>query len=85
MSIVTAGADGLYYHHDGQAAHLSVAKVDAVDTTGAGDATLAGILAALNAKQFNIEAGQLSGALANGARMGTQTVLFQGAGPWSIE
>ena len=85
VSIVTAGADGLYCHHNERAVHLQVAKVDAVDTTGAGDATLAGILVALNPRVRNIEPAQLSDALVNGARMGTQTVLFQGAGPWSIE
>ena len=85
VSIVTAGGDGVYYHHEDRGAHLPVEKVDAVDTTGAGDATLAGILMALDPKVSRFDQDELAKALASGARMGTQTVLFQGAGPWSIE
>ena len=84
IGVVTAGADGVYVCTDGYAHHLSVDKVTAIDTTGAGDATLAGMLANLSTAHID-DHQHLKTALAAGARMGTETVLFQGAGPWLIK
>ena len=42
--LITVGAEGTYAVIDGELQHIKVEKVEAVDTTGAGDAFMAGIL-----------------------------------------
>lgn len=42
--LITVGAEGTYAVIDGEVIHVEVDKVDPVDTTGAGDAFMAGIL-----------------------------------------
>lgn len=42
--LVTVGADGAYAVLNGEVLHVPVEKVEAVDTTGAGDAFMAGVL-----------------------------------------
>ena len=83
ISIVTAGGDGLYYSSGEAFQHLTVQKVHAIDTTGAGDATLSGLLAHLNPSCWRDE-NHLRAALEHGMQMGAATVQFQGAGPWRI-
>ena len=84
LAIVTAGAEGIFAQCGTESSRLTVEKVDALDTTGAGDATLAGLLGALDPRQNCFDPIHLKHALRAGAQMGTKTVLFQGAGPWII-
>lgn len=42
--LITVGAEGTYAVFDGEVIHVEVDKVDPVDTTGAGDAFMAGVL-----------------------------------------
>ncbi len=42
--LVTLGADGTYAVLNGEMTHVPTIKVEAVDTTGAGDAFMAGVL-----------------------------------------
>lgn len=42
--LITVGEDGAYFLLDGEVTHVPVSKVVPVDTTGAGDAFMAGIL-----------------------------------------
>jgi ribokinase len=45
---VTLGADGVEVHHDGDTTHIPAFAVDAIDTTGAGDAFAAALAVALH-------------------------------------
>ena len=42
--VLTAGAEGAYGYHQGQAMHVPASRVDVIDTTGAGD-TFCGVFA----------------------------------------
>ena len=44
LTLVTFGADGSYLSIGGEVRHVPTLQVDAVDTTGAGDAFVSGIL-----------------------------------------
>ena len=82
--IVTMGADGLYFcaKDDENLTHVAAEVVDALDTTGAGDATLAGFLDYLaKAPTLDMEK-KVIPALETGVRWGSKTVKFRGAGPW---
>ncbi|MDT8859853.1 aminoimidazole riboside kinase [Alkalihalobacillus sp. MEB130] len=46
--LVTYGSKGSYVHTNGQTIHVPAMKVDTVDTTGAGDAFVSGVLYHLN-------------------------------------
>ena len=48
--LVTVGAKGTYAVIDGEVVHIPAEKVTAVDTTGAGDAFMAGILSKIQAE-----------------------------------
>ncbi len=50
LAVVTLGADGCYYEATISSGHVSGVPVQAVDTLGAGDAFVAGLLAALSAQ-----------------------------------
>ncbi len=66
VAILTDGANGLYFADAGQAEHRApVRSVEVVDSTGAGDAFRAGVLAALQLGETldaAIEIGQITGA-----------------------
>ncbi|WP_332633902.1 aminoimidazole riboside kinase [Halalkalibacter flavus] len=52
--VVTFGADGSYLHVNGETIHVPAMKVETVDTTGAGDAFVSGVLFNLNEEHTNV-------------------------------
>jgi fructokinase len=52
--LVTFGGEGSYIHLNGQTIHVPAMKVETVDTTGAGDAFVSGILYNLNETEGSI-------------------------------
>lgn len=84
IGIVTDGANGIYYQYGGNSQHVQSPLANAVDTTGAGDAALAGILHALVKAQRPPSESALQTAIECGAELGANTVKFQGAGPWQL-
>lgn len=83
LLFITHGADGVTVWRDGQAQHYAAQKVEVVDTTGAGDAFVAGLLTGLMAQadparpdcyQAALELAQRCGALATTAK-GAMTAL----------
>lgn len=84
VGIITDGANGLYVRISNETEHLSVAPCNAVDTTGAGDATLAGFLNALDPKVRTASPQEIKIALKQGIELARVTVQHQGAGPWQL-
>jgi fructokinase len=82
LVLVTQGKEGVIAWHDGTAKHYPATPVECVDTTGAGDAFVAGLLYGLAAGQDLtpvIALAQRCGALATTAK-GAMTAL-----PWQHE
>ncbi|MBF9769927.1 aminoimidazole riboside kinase [Enterobacter asburiae] len=82
LVLVTQGKEGVIAWHDGAAKHYPATPVECVDTTGAGDAFVAGLLYGLAAGQDLtpvIALAQRCGALATTAK-GAMTAL-----PWQHE
>ncbi|MCK2175214.1 aminoimidazole riboside kinase [Enterobacter asburiae] len=82
LVLVTQGKEGVIAWHDGTAKHYPATPVECVDTTGAGDAFVAGMLYGLAAGQDLtpvIALAQRCGALATTAK-GAMTAL-----PWQHE
>ncbi len=73
--VVTLGADGAIFAEGGQVAHTPGQKVDVVDTTGAGDAFVGALAAALSSGQ------SLAEAVSSGILSGTRAVQHFGAQP----
>ena len=71
--VVTAGADGAAYSHADHAGRVAASTVSVVDTTGAGDALLAGLVLAL------ASGSALPDAVARAVRAGTTAVQSEGA------
>jgi ribokinase len=71
--VVTAGADGAAYSSADHAGTVAAPTVPVVDTTGAGDASLAGLVLALAAGSA------LPDAVAQAVRAGTTAVQHEGA------
>lgn len=71
--VVTAGADGAAYSHADHAGTVTASTVPVVDTTGAGDALLAGLVLAL------ASGSALPDAVAQAVRAGTTAVQNKGA------
>ncbi|MGB0646992.1 MAG: carbohydrate kinase family protein [Bradymonadia bacterium] len=82
--ITTMGCDGLYFcaQNEDNLTHVAAKTVEALDTTGAGDATLAGFLDHLATTPTLDINEKLVTALETGVQWGSKTVQFQGAGPW---
>lgn len=92
--ILTQGGDGATgYLKDGRAVYVPAAKVQVVDTVGAGDTFNAGVLAQLSAdgvlskKQLaNLSPQDLENALQQGARVAAVVVSRAGANPpWKTD
>ena len=71
--VVTAGADGAAYSHADHAGRVAASKVPVVDTTGAGDAFLGGLVLVLAG------GAALPEAVARAVRVGTDAVQHEGA------
>ncbi|KHF41761.1 aminoimidazole riboside kinase [Halalkalibacter okhensis] len=52
--IVTFGAEGSYVHVNGDTIHIPAMKVETIDTTGAGDAFVSGVLYNLNEEEGDV-------------------------------
>lgn len=82
LLLVTEGADGCRYYTKDFSGRIQGLKVEAVDTTGAGDAFVAGILSQLAADTSLIqEEGRLRDALRFANACGALTVTERGAIP----
>jgi sugar/nucleoside kinase (ribokinase family) len=79
---VTLGAEGCIYRFDG-ALHrqISAPMGEAVDTTGAGDAFVAALLAALPAQPRDLDATTLGYMIRRACRAGAISVTQRGAIP----
>lgn len=62
--LITLGSKGVYIHTEGQSEIVPAYKVDAIDTTGAGDAFNGGLIAALAEGKSLGEAARFANALA---------------------
>ncbi|WP_017728174.1 aminoimidazole riboside kinase [Halalkalibacterium ligniniphilum] len=86
LLLVTYGGEGSYFHWNNETTHVPAMKVKTVDTTGAGDAFVSGLLYQLNEKRESfksltsqdiykmVEFASVSGALAASTR-GAMTAL----------
>lgn len=70
--VVTAGGDGAAYSHADHAGSVPAPTVPVIDTTGAGDAFLAGLVLSL------AEGAVLPDAVAQAVRVGTDAVQYEG-------
>lgn len=86
LAVVTAGSAGLFasFGEGHSPFHVPTKKVDAIDTTGAGDATLAGFLDHIATHHGQTLPDAALSALQAGSAWGARTVEFQGAGPWRL-
>jgi fructokinase len=85
LVVITLGARGCYFQARGGSGHVPGERVCVVDTTGAGDAFMAGLLAALaprfagGAKPDDLDAEELHHACARGNALGARAVTQMGA------
>lgn len=85
LVVVTLGARGCYVEHAAGCDWLPGERVDVVDTTGAGDGFMAGVLAALaplfaaGARPAELTRAQLRAACAQGNKIGAAVVTKLGA------
>lgn len=86
LAVVTDGENGLFgCFGDGQAPfYIPAQTATSIDSTGAGDATLAGFLDYLATHSTIPLANAALAALETGSAWGAKTVEFQGAGPWHL-
>lgn len=81
LLIVTSGADGCDWFTDNDSGHLPGFAVAPIDTTGAGDAFVAGLLTGLLESDLNFEREALQRALSLANAAGALTVTRHGAIP----
>jgi fructokinase len=81
LMIVTSGAQGCAYRTATDFGQLPGYSVDTVDTTGAGDGFLAGLLAELMAANFSLERENVENALRFANAAGALTTTQRGAIP----
>jgi sugar/nucleoside kinase (ribokinase family) len=84
LAIVTLGGGGCYYQTATSAGHISAIPVEVVDTLGAGDAFVAGLLACLSAapdRTILADAARLESALRFANAVGAITTTQYGAIP----
>ncbi len=86
LAIVTAGAAGAWWaRRDGASGHVPAPRVEVVDSTGAGDGFVAGLLAALTplladgAQPAELPVAALTTAIVQGCRVGAAVVGRLGA------
>jgi sugar/nucleoside kinase (ribokinase family) len=86
LAVVTDGKNGLYanFGHGHETFHIPAQPAESIDTTGAGDATLAGFLNHLAGNDLTALLKIARPALETGSAWGARTVGFQGAGPWRL-
>lgn len=75
LAVVTLGADGVYASTEGQEWRFAATVVAAKDATGAGDAFMAGFIAA------RLDGADIARALAAGQQRGAYACSFQGGWP----
>lgn len=92
LVVITLGADGVLASLDGQRLHRPAPEVTVVDSVGAGDSFMAGLLhslhhaGALGGRLDALSTGQLTGALDFGARVAAAVCAVRGANPpWAGE
>jgi len=85
LVVITLGARGCYFSSAAGAAYLPGERVEVVDTTGAGDAFMAGLLAELSARfaegraLADLSRDELAAACARGNRLGALATTTLGA------
>ena len=77
--LVTVGADGTYAVLNGEVMHVDVEKVQAVDTTGAGDAFMAGVLRYVHYNGLPTMQEELRKCTAFGNKLGAMAATKAGA------
>ena len=77
--LITVGAEGAYAVLNGEVMHVSVEKVQAVDTTGAGDAFMAGILRYVHFNGLPTTPEDLRKCVAFGNKLGAMAATKAGA------
>lgn len=79
LLLITCGAEGVWVWQDGKTEHFSAPRVSVVDTTGAGDAFVAGLLAALAQEDNPLVPRQLAKAIQQAQRSGAAATTAKGA------
>ncbi|SLM61543.1 MULTISPECIES: aminoimidazole riboside kinase [Dickeya] len=77
--LITQGGDGVWLHDGQQLRHFPALRVDPIDTTGAGDAFVAGMLAALARYDDPYQPGDWQAVLAQAQRCGALATTAKGA------
>lgn len=77
--LVTVGAEGTYAVLNGESMHVGVEKVQAVDTTGAGDAFMAGVLRYVHYNGLPTTQEELRKCTAFGNKLGAMAATKAGA------
>ncbi len=79
LLLVTCGSDGVWLWQSGTMQHFPAPSVNVVDTTGAGDAFVAGLLAALALEENPLDPRQLETAIQQAQRSGAAATTAKGA------
>ncbi|MFK8257588.1 aminoimidazole riboside kinase [Erwinia sp. AnSW2-5] len=79
LLLVTCGSQGVYLWQAGSVEHFSAPRVEVVDTTGAGDAFVAGLLAALATEAQPLLPERLYDAIQQAQRSGAAATTAKGA------
>ena len=79
LKVVTYGAQGAMVLYQGNVVHFSGYVVESVDTTGAGDAFMAGLLASIAQQGMPDDITQLHGAMAQASACGALATTQKGA------
>jgi len=79
LLLVTRGREGVMACYQGQITHHATTPVDSVDTTGAGDAFVAGLLWGLAKLDLPVDESQLAICLATAQRCGALATTAKGA------
>ena len=77
--LVTVGSEGAYAVLNGEVMHVPVEKVQAVDTTGAGDAFMAGVLRYVHYNGLPTTKEELTKCVAFGNKLGAMAATKAGA------
>ncbi len=79
LLLVTQGKDGVTLWHQQQLQHFAAPQVEVLDTTGAGDAFVAGLLAALAQQASPLAPDDLAAAIYQAQRCGALATTAKGA------
>ncbi|MBK0000562.1 aminoimidazole riboside kinase [Erwinia sp. S38] len=79
LLLVTCGAEGVWLWQNGTQRHFPAPTVNVVDTTGAGDAFVAGLLAALALEDSPLAPHKLESAIQQAQRSGAAATTAKGA------